>query len=430
VLLLEIIVSRKQRLPKLSLLFVPPIGGGMEIIMAEVISYKDVYPQNKKVNIKANLDEAHSPFKVLAYPELIRQYTQEKEIRPMHIRVGITNACNIRCKFCNYHSENEKDFYDVFDYHDKLDTESLIRFFRDFAKDGGKAVTFCGSGEPTLHEGYKEMCYDLDLNGVKVGVITNGTLFNNYDLLKCVAQTHTWVRIGMNAGSAETYSKITGSPAKHFEYILNAIQYLKENSSKKDFRIGVNLVITLDNCEEIVLATQLAKTAGADYIRFEPEFYTELAHQTIYEKMDQIIGNLNAAKELEDEHFQVSIPKIDRGPMNKTEIVEGRFTTCHYSHFVTALGADGYIYPCPQIHLGAKYRMGNPIQMGYQEWRNSGQQEQWREEHPDRREFCKTCFYRPQNELLDGLMNGTIEFDATVMDFANNHPSVLHKEFV
>lgn len=395
-----------------------------------MINYKEVYPQNKKVDIKTNIDEAHSPFKVLAFPELIKEYINESGIRPIHVRAGITNACNIRCKFCNFHSENEKDFYDLFDYSDKLETSDLIKFFKDFQADGGKAVTFCGSGEPTLHEGYKDICYSLDNNGLKIGVITNGTLFNNYDLLKCAAETHTWVRIGMNAGCAETYSKITKSPEKNFDYIINAIKYFKKNSAKKDFRIGVNFVITLDNCAEIVMVSELAKSIGADYIRFEPEFYTELAHSTIYDEMDQIILNLNTAKALEDEEFQVSIPKIDRGPMSNTDVTEGNFETCHYSHFVTALGADGYIYPCPQIHLGAKYRMGSPITMGYKEWRNSKEQEQWRQEHPDRKEFCKTCFYRPQNELLEGLKNGTIDFDAAAFDFSNSHPTVLHKDFV
>lgn len=393
-------------------------------------SYKDVYPQNRKVNLKTSLDEAHSPFKVLAYPELIKEYINGEEVRPIHIRVGITNVCNIRCKFCNFHSENEKDFYDTFDFKDKIETEKLLKFFSEFKKDGGLAVTFCGSGEPTVHEGYKKICYELEEDGLKIGLITNGILFKDEEIIECIAKTHTWVRVGMNAGCTKTHAYITQSSEENFTNILKGIKYLKENHKKEDFKIGANFVITLDNCEEIEMAAEVAKKSGADYIRFEPEFYTELAHDTIYQKIDIIIEKLNAAKKLEDDQFQVSIPKMDRGPMSKTDIVEGDFRTCHYSHFVTALGADGYIYPCPQIHLGERYRMGNPILKGYTEWKNSGEQNQWWKEHYDRTEFCKTCFYRPQNELLEGLKNGNIDFDDTIFDFANNHSTVLHKEFV
>lgn len=395
-----------------------------------MIDYRETYPKNIKVDIKTSLDEAHSPFKVLAFPEIVQKYMDGEEVRPIHIRVGITNACNIRCKFCNYHSENEKEFYDTFKYEDKIDTSNLIKFFRDFRRDGGLAVTFCGSGEPTLHEGYKEISTNLYGNGLKLGLITNGTLFNRYDLLKCVSETHTWVRIGLNAGSASTYAKITNSKEQNFEYLLNAVQYLKKNAVEKDFKIGFNFVITLDNYKEILMAAEQAKRIGADYIRFEPEFYTELAHDSIYGKIDEIITRLEETKKLEESYFEVSIPKIDRGPMSKTDKVEGSFTVCHYSNFVTALGADGYIYPCPQIHLGEKYRMGNPILMGYEEWKKSGEQEKWRAEHPDRREFCKTCFYRPQNELLDGLKNGSIDFKKTIFEYNNEHPTVLHAKFV
>ena len=398
--------------------------------MNEEKIFMESYPKNSKVGIKVDLDEAHSPFKVLAYPEMLKKYQSGEKINPIHIRVGLTNSCNIRCKFCNFHSENEKEFYDAFDFKDSLKTEEVIEFMKCFYKDGGRAVTFCGSGEPTIHPGYIDICNELHSIVMKIGVITNGTQLNNYDLLRCIAETHTWIRIGLNAGKAETYANITKGSQKSMRYILDAVRFLKENTEYEDFKIGLNFVITLDNCHEIVDATKLAYSAGADYIRFEPEFYTEMAHRTIYEEIDYIVDALNQAKEYENNVFEVSIPKMDRGPMTKTDKVEGDFVKCHYSEFVTALGADGCMYPCPQIHMGSKYQMGNPIRVGYNEWKCSGEREKWKEEHADRREYCKTCFYRPQNELLERIKEQECNVDELVSKYRKKHPDILHKEFV
>jgi radical SAM additional 4Fe4S-binding domain len=121
---------------------------------------------------------------------------------------------------------------------------------------------------------------------------------------------------------------------------------------------------------------------------------------------------------------------LDRGPMDRTEKIEGDFKNCHYRNFVLALGADGCLYPCPQIHLNDKYCMGNVIKEGYENWINSGKKEEWFENNSDRRELCKTCFYRPQNELLECIVNGKLNLDEVLSEYEENHRDTLHADFV
>lgn len=393
-------------------------------------SYKEVYPQNPDGTAKASLDRAHSPFKILAHPELIMKYAAGEKIHPIHIRMGITNKCNLRCNFCNFHSDNEKSFYDAFNYNDMLKTEEVKSFLKAFHENGGKAVTFCGSGECTIHPGYKEICYSAYEDGLKIGLITNGSMFGNKDMLECIAKTHTWVRIGLNAGSAKNYTRIVHFRESAFNDIFESVKYFVENAVAKDFKIGLNFVVTLENYHEIVEAVRLAKVANAHYVRFEPEFYTALAHETIYEKIETINKLFVMAKGMEDEKFEVSIPKLNRGPMIDTDKVEGDFKKCHYSSFVTALGADGYMYPCPQIHLGMKYQMGSAIVNGYDSWLLSGQREAWEKENMDRTQYCKTCFYRPQNELLEWILDGKLNAEAVINEYNKDNEETLHKYFV
>lgn len=391
--------------------------------------YTDAYPNNAE-GIKVELDLAHSPYKILAHEDLLRKYINGEKINPIHLRVGLTNSCNARCNFCNFHSKNEEDFYDNFDFSDALQTELAIKFFTEFAHNGGKAITFCGSGECTIHPEYAPICDACNKAGLQIGLITNGITLINPDILECVCRTHTWVRVGMNAGSRETYKLITNTCEQNFDSILEAVSKIRNNAVMNEFRIGMNFVITLQNCNEIVKAAELCKKSGAHYLRFEPEFYTGLAHKSISTKLDDIQVLLDEARLFSDDNFEVSIPKLDRGEMTNTDVVEGDFTQCNYCNFVAALGADGCMYPCPQIHLNSEYGYGRAIDIGYNAWVDKGEKQFWQVLNGDRRTKCKTCYYRPQQELLSWLKNGKLDLEETLAEYKKNNKETLHKNFV
>ena len=75
-----------------------------------------LYPQNDEKMIEVKLDKEHFPFKLLAHKTTVEDFIQGKIINPIHCRIGLTNKCNLRCKFCNFHKKNEKDFYDEFSF--------------------------------------------------------------------------------------------------------------------------------------------------------------------------------------------------------------------------------------------------------------------------------------------------------------------------
>lgn len=393
-------------------------------------SYMCMYPRNPEGKPVVNLDNLHSPLKILAQADMIRKFVKGENIFPIHMRMGITSSCNMRCNFCNFHSPNESVFYDCFNFNDQLTTPETISFLMDFAKNGGKAITFCGSGECTIHPGYVDICWEANRMGLRIGLITNGTMLHKRGIAQCIAQTHTWVRIGMNAGTAQSFNRITHYKPDGFMEIFQSIRFLTENAVEPDFRIGVNFVITMENYREMVLAASLAREANAHYIRFEPEFYTALGHVTIEDGLADIEVYLKEAKKIATGDFQVSVPKLNRGKMVKTDEVEGDFKKCHLSKFATALGADGYIYPCPQVHLGSKFRMGNPMKKGYDAWLKSGETEAWEKANPNREDLCKTCFYRPQNELLEWALNGKIDIEQIIADYNEDFPEAIHALFI
>jgi radical SAM protein with 4Fe4S-binding SPASM domain len=205
---------------------------------------------------------------------------------------------------------------------------------------------------------------------------------------------------------------------------------LREAARDPEFQVGFNFVITAQNYREIRPAAELAARSGAHYVRFEPEFYSALGHQTIEQQMAEVSAALQDAAAYSAEDFEVSIPKLDRGPMDRTEQVEGDFERCHYSRFVTAVGADGNLYPCPQVHLNSRYLIGNVLEDGYQQVLEGGPRAAWEESNPRRTQLCKSCFYRPQNELLEWLRRGYIHLDEALKAYASDFPLTLHADFI
>jgi radical SAM protein with 4Fe4S-binding SPASM domain len=394
------------------------------------VEYRAARPANGDGLPPVELDEVHAPDKVLAHPDLLRKFVAGETFRPVHMRIGIMGACNMRCNFCNFHSPNEGSFYDLFSFKDAIPQNKCSTLLQEFAGTGGRAVTFCGSGECTIHRGYPAITRAAHAAGLRIGLITNGSRLHRDDIAECVIDTHTWVRVGLNAGTEETFDAITKDRERTFSSFLTSVGRLRERAVDPEFRIGFNFVVTLQNHREIRQAAQVARDSGAHYVRFEPEFYSALGHRTIEEVLPEIAAALGEAAEMASETFEVSVPKLDRGPMDQVEAVEGDFEHCHYSRFVTAVGADGHLYPCPQVHLNSRYRIGNVLEDGYLNVLEGGPRAEWEAANPQRTDLCKSCFYRPQNELLEWVRRGDVELDSALASYRLEVPSTLHADFV
>ena len=69
----------------------------------------------------------------------------------------------------------------------------------------------------------------------------------------------------------------------------------------------------------------LAKEHNPHYIRFEPEFYNALGHETVEGMMSEVIEAVTEVADLARPEFEVevSVPKLDRRSMHQTEVAEG-----------------------------------------------------------------------------------------------------------
>lgn len=113
---------------------------------------------------------------------------------PKSLTVFPSEVCNLSCPGCNSKKIHHKNGFMDFDLY-----KSIID---DFCLHGGQAVAFEGGGEPMLHPKIDLFIIYAVLRELRVGIITNGTVFKKEMLYA------DWVRVSVfNANKVDPRTK-------------------------------------------------------------------------------------------------------------------------------------------------------------------------------------------------------------------------------
>lgn len=232
-----------------------------------------------------------------------------------------------------------------------LDFDRLIRFFDEARARGGRALTFVGGGEPTLHPRIIEILERAHERGFKLGLVSH--LGRTYeDELFAILAKATWIRISINAATRMTYLGHQGRD--DFEQTIANTARLCGRGP----RVGMSFLVTEDNYGEIVSATELAKRTGCAYIQFKPLIEPQL--EKIYAGRErEIRAQLDAAAERADDSFQVLDQFADRLAELQRH-ARGEFAgACWVARFNPKLGANGVVYACCELAYSDAGRVGS-----------------------------------------------------------------------
>jgi radical SAM protein with 4Fe4S-binding SPASM domain len=172
---------------------------------------------------------------------------------PISIELHPSNKCNLQCRWCIDASIRENA--------DFLPFPIIEKFFEDIqaTKIG---ITIEGGGEPMLYPWFDEMIEKAASFGINLGLITNGTVPINHDLIRYF----TWIRVSLDAGSPEEYR--LEKKRDRFQSVLANIEEI--GRLKQNTTLGVSYVLTQDNVGHIIPLLYKLDEFGVDFISIGP----------------------------------------------------------------------------------------------------------------------------------------------------------------
>lgn len=181
-------------------------------------------------------------------------YEHLYNLAPLLMQVELTEACNLKCKFC-YNSQQPKYNKRVFEMLDKL------------AEQGIMQVNLTG-GEPLAHPQFFEILKYACEKFPNVVILSNGSLMNEEALKKIHDTSVTSINISIHGDkkSHESLTQVSGS----FDASMNAIKYILE---KDKILVASNFVLNAGNFNILEQTIQQMHDVGLKYMtitRFIP----------------------------------------------------------------------------------------------------------------------------------------------------------------
>jgi len=299
--------------------------------------------------------------KLLTYPIEMYRLQNDKKPQPMNLQICPTNKCNIDCSFCSVGKRDKNLELNVFD---------ILKLVDDLIKHGSlKAVELTGGGEPTVYPYINELIAELHKRKLSIGLITNG--YETAKLINTESQRMlTWVRISAN--TLEKYNKL--SIPHHvrtigFSYVLTTTDYESWQFLKKLYelskKVKASYIRVVVNC----LKKDYVGTALITEIKNNPLMF-----------------------------FQDKTPKKPK--------------ECYFGYIKPFLYPNEYVYPCNALSLAPKADRDFPEKLAMFHMNDVGS---WLEKDISKgciytdNEFCNSCRFHKQNELLGLIINKRIK---------------------
>lgn len=278
-----------------------------------------------------------------------------KSVYPLYVEISPVGACNHRCTFCAVDYIGYKAVM--------LDADILAERLAEMGRLGVKSVMYAGEGEPLLHKHIARIVSDTKAAGIDVAFTTNGTVMNEafYSVLPKIS----WIKVSLNAGTAETYAKVHRTKAADFDRV---VKNLKEavrvrRAWECDTVIGAQSLLLPENAHEMEALASLCRDIGLDYLVIKPYSQHMFSETHLYEGIDYS-PYLDLRKRLDAIETDTFKVVFRENTMQKTlDALHGtgeRYSKCRATPFVWAyVMANGSLYSCSAYLLDDRFNLGN-----------------------------------------------------------------------
>lgn len=363
--------------------------------------------------------------KILCHLEKIDDYFNNKNPDPITIEIDPSNSCNHSCPFCiSGHLHLQKYKNSEFFNRTILDETIFKKLISDLVKTDIKAINWTGGGEPTLNPYLGEaISFIKDNSNIEMGMFSNGTLFEKFNLFDVICRSLSWIRISIDSGSEDAYDQLRlTNKNNNFKVVINNIKKLIEHKKKTKSKIiiGAGFVVTEKNYVEILDFAKLFKEIDVDYCQFKPEII-QIERSVQHSKdlkgvmqispdfwLNKVTSLLDEAKTILNEKFECNSYKIEDLIVDVKNY--GRnYKECIGSQFQPCIGADGHVYVCTN-HRGHKlYSYGSIYEKSFREiWGNINEKKRIMDIINNKEKFSKCthlCKPHESNKILWTIKN-------------------------
>jgi MoaA/NifB/PqqE/SkfB family radical SAM enzyme len=300
--------------------------------------------------------------KLMWHPRRVADWLEGKKIVPIHIDVGLAKGCNIKCHYCfgvlqgNEYRKGTKEYFP---------REALLNYLKSAGEVGVKSMAFIGEAEPTLNPALNEAIIAGSKGGIDIALGTNGILFRPE---KEVLENLKWIRYNISAASDSSYRKLHGSKefGKVIESISKSVEIKKKNNLETT--IGLQMVLTPKDVEEVVPLAKLGRELGVDYFVIKQCSDTLESSLGVYDKITQSKARyeevLKEACSFNTDHYDV-IPKWKKIMDTKQD-----YNQCLGPPFLLYSSGDGKLFPCGMFFTEKywdKFMMGDMTKNSFKE---------------------------------------------------------------
>jgi len=328
--------------------------------------------------------------KILKHLDRVNAWLRGENPIPITVELDITNVCNHRCPECSGSYSQDRNG-------DSLPFDLSKEIIGQLAKAQVRGLIFTGGGEPLCYSHAIEVVKLAHRLGLDIGFITNGSLITER-IAKVLLDCCTWLRISLDAASADTFKKVHGMDGGAFNKVCDNISLLV--NLKKEFKsqatIGVGYLTCDYTKDEMYKAAKLCKKLGVDYFQFRP---MQMHNNGMFEyHSTDITKNIIRCIKEDEGGFQVLYSKHKYDMMRQKDY--GRnYKKCYGHQFATVIGADAKVYVCCHMRGHEKYCLGDLKENTFEEIWNS-QKRREVVESIDFRDCMPLCRDNTFNQIL------------------------------
>lgn len=292
--------------------------------------------------------------KLLRHAPRVEASLRGDVVYPISVEIDVSNTCPHDCPFCSFGTSKSNGYRQQ--NWVTFPAPRMLTLLEELADCGVKSVTFTGGGEPLVHKQAAAIFEKATEQKLEWGLVTNGFLLRG-SVAGVVAKNAKFVRVSLDAGSAETHHFTHGLPDGQYQFdrILENIRETRDLASASNridrLTIGASFCVMDQNWKEIYAAAKAVKDHGGDYLEVRPTFPTEWRNDgwgkalspEHYEGLR--VELLHARLHLEDAAFKI-IGLSDRFENVFADVPIKDYAKCRIGDLTTVIGADGRGWHC------------------------------------------------------------------------------------